>query len=190
MFMFTSDQTFTTTRFCLQSIITMSFYRNLDILSFQILPEKGKIHNTEQKLFPKTCLCVCTLYRPMVYSCMHWYRGGDNFCFSANTCVHTTAVWYMLVICSNAELCCSEGMLSWLCCASSCESYSTLSPPTFNSQEFLGIKLVETREHLAATKTLNSSFFFYQWKQVLSHKDLNLFALALLVCLSAWMHRV
>lgn len=63
MSMFTSDQTFTTTPFCLQSGITMSFYRNLDPAGFQILSEREELHDTEQKLFPKTCAALVCVRR-------------------------------------------------------------------------------------------------------------------------------
>lgn len=64
----------------------------------------------------------------------------------------------LFVICSTleaAEGCCSEGMLSSLRCASSCESYLTISAD-------LGVQLVETREHNATTvKRITQTLCFH-----------------------------
>lgn len=92
MFMFTSGRTFTTTLFRLQSIITMSFYINLDPLYVQICPEKGK--RQKQKL-STSCSQSC------VYAFVH----SKDLWFS-HACVNIvmdTFLFMLPVTCSTLD---------------------------------------------------------------------------------------
>lgn len=59
-----------------------------------------------------------------------------------------------------------------------------LSLPTSNSQEFLGVKLVETPWTSCHNYETHNSRLVFPLIKILSRKDPNLFTLALLVCLS------